>query len=280
MRLGGPTFRPYSDPDGWVAEVRRLGYGAAYCPVDETTDAETIAAYAHAAQAADLVIAEVGAWSNPLSRDETARRAAITYCQRRLALAEAIGARCCVNIAGSRGDLWDGPEPDNFSSETFDLIVATTREIIDAVRPVHAVYALEPMPWVPPDSIESYEALIRAIDRRAFAVHLDPVNLITHSRLYDRSGDFLRECFERLGPHIRSCHGKDVAREARFISHLSEVRPGLGGLDYATFLRELDRLHVDVPLMLEHLEGEGEYAAAADFIRGVAAREGLRFVGG
>jgi len=44
--------------------------------------------------------------SNPLSSDEQTRRTAIARCQAMLALADAIGARCCVNIAGSRGEKW------------------------------------------------------------------------------------------------------------------------------------------------------------------------------
>ena len=53
------------------------------------------------------VVAEVGAWSNPLSPDETTRTAAVELCKRRLALADRVGARCCVNIAGSRSENWD-----------------------------------------------------------------------------------------------------------------------------------------------------------------------------
>jgi hypothetical protein len=47
------------------------------------------------------VIAEVGTWSNPISPNEKQRNAAIKKCRDQLALAERIGASCCVNIAGS-----------------------------------------------------------------------------------------------------------------------------------------------------------------------------------
>jgi sugar phosphate isomerase/epimerase len=50
---------------------------------------------------------------------------------------------------------------------------------------------------------------------------------------------------------------------------LDEVRPGLGGLDYAEFLRELSKFP-DTPLMLEHLKGAEEYRLAAEHIRSVA----------
>ena len=55
----------------------------------------------------------------------------------------------------------------------------------------------------------------------------------------------------------------------------AEVRPGLGGLDYRVFLRELATLDPDLPLMLEHLPSLEEYAIAGAHIRAVAAEEGL-----
>jgi len=142
MRLGGQVFESYDTPDQWVSAMRRLGYRAAYCPVDAGASVEVIRAYAAAAAQADIVIAEVGAWSNPLSADAETRRAALATCQEQLALADAIGARCCVNIAGSRGERWDGPHPANLTSETFELIVDTVRAIIDAVKPTRTFYTL------------------------------------------------------------------------------------------------------------------------------------------
>ena len=200
MRLGGPVPGENSDPERWIAALQRLGYRAANCPVDSTQSDERVQAFASAAKAADIVIAEVGAWSNPISPDEETRQAAITKCQEQLALADRIGARCCVNIAGSRGKKWDGPDPENLSEDTFTLIVDTTRAIIDAVKPSRTCYTLETMPWIFPDSADSYLRLIKAIDRKQFAVHLDPVNLINSPQRYFENGAIIRECFEKLGP--------------------------------------------------------------------------------
>jgi sugar phosphate isomerase/epimerase len=270
MRLGGPVFESYASPEEWAAAVGRSGYRAAYCPVTCEADVATVRAYAGAARRADIVIAEVGAWSNPLASDERARRAALAKCQEQLALADRIGARCCVNISGSRGERWDGPHPDNLTRETFDLIVETVRAIIDAVRPARTFYTLETMPWMYPDSVDSYVELIQAIDRPQFAVHLDPVNLICSPQRYFDNGALLRECFARLGPYIKSCHAKDVLLADRLTLHLDEVRPGLGNLDYGVFLRELGRLPADTPLMLEHMSAEEDYVFGAEYIRSVA----------
>jgi len=275
MRLGGPIFETYADPDAWIAAVQRRGYRAAYCPVKPDADTAMVRAYAEAAARADIVIAECGAWSNPLSSDEGTRRAAIAKCQAALALADAIGARCCVNIAGSRGAKWDGPHAADPTRETFDLIVQTVREIIDAVKPVRTFYTLETMPWMYPDSADSYLELTRAIDRERFAVHLDVVNLVCSPQRYFANAALIRECVAKLGPLIKSCHAKDIALADRLTVHLDEVRPGLGGLDYRTLLRELNTLDPDLPLMLEHLPSEAEYDQAAGYVRSVARELGV-----
>ena len=275
MRLGGPIFQPFDDPDTWVEAVRTKRYRTAGCPLSPDAPAERIAAFRQAAEEADIVIAEVGAWSNPLSPDPEIRSAAIDKCKRSLELAECIGARCCVNIAGAAGGKWDGPHPDNLTPGTFDLMVSTVQDIIDAVQPRETRYSLEAMPWIYPDSADSYLDLIHAIDRPGLAVHLDPVNIINSPQRYFQNADLLRDCFAKLGPRIRSCHAKDILLADKLTVHLDEVRPGLGKLDYSTYLRELDQLDPDIPLLLEHLPDEGEYDLAAAHIRQVALEIGI-----
>jgi sugar phosphate isomerase/epimerase len=276
VRLGGPLFRSYGNPGEWIDTLRQAGYRAAYCPVDDTASDEEIRAYKTAAQNADIVISEVGVWVNTCSPDEEQRKSAIDKCVVRLRLADEIGARCCVNTSGSMNkDYWAGPHKDNLTQETFDLVVETTRRIIDEVKPLNSFFTLEAMPWAFPYSPDSYLDLIKAIDRKQFAVHLDPVNMIISPQFYYRNTELIKECFAKLGPYIRSCHAKDtVIREDIYTIHLDEIRPGLGTLDYSVFLRELSRLD-NVPLMMEHLEKEEEYVLAADFIRSAGKKIGI-----
>jgi sugar phosphate isomerase/epimerase len=275
MRIGAPV-PALQDPAEWISMLRERCYSAAYCPVTERQPADVVQAFAKAAFEADIVIAEVGAWSNPLSPTASRRREALTLCQERLALADAVGARCCVNISGSRGEEPNGrraPHPDNLTRETFDLIVEAVRAIIDAVKPVRAFYTLEVHPWLYPNSADSYLDLIRAVDRSQFGVHLDPVNILSSPERYYGNSAILRECLGKLGPHIKSCHGKDTILRNQLTIDIDEIRPGLGALDYHTFLRELDRLDPDTPLMLEHL-AEDEYPVAVEYIRSVAQEVG------
>ncbi|MBU0606588.1 MAG: sugar phosphate isomerase/epimerase [Armatimonadetes bacterium] len=278
MRLGAHLYKPFGNAEEWAAVVKGYGYSAAYCPIGPDADDATVAAYADAAARHDIIIAEVGAWSNPISPDPTEAAAALDKCQQGLALADRIGARCCVNIAGARGQKWDGPHPDNLSPATFDLIVQSVREIIDTVQPTRSFYTLETMPWVPPHTPQSYADLIAAIDRPQCAVHLDPVNMVNGVLPYVSNAAMIRESFALLGPMIRSCHAKDIRLEEQLTTHLNEVRPGLGGLDYRVYLEELSQLEPDVCLMIEHLPSEEEYLLAVDHIRAVAAEIGVSFI--
>ncbi len=273
MTFGGPLFEHYDGPDQWIAALRRKGYTAAYCPVGPEAPDDVVRAYETAARDAGIVIAETGAWSNPLARDDAERQAALAKCRDMLALADRIGARCCVNIAGSVGPIWHGPDPADLTEETFDRIVETVRSIIDAVRPTRTFYCLETMQWLYPDSADSYRRLLEAVDRPQFGVHFDPVNLVNCPDRYFHTGRLITGFVDQLGRHIRSCHAKDVTMGNDALVHLSETRPGLGNLDYRTLLAELARLDPQVPLMMEHLATEAEYDQAAAYLRTLSPRE-------
>ena len=276
MRLGGPIFTKFDNPDSWANAVKASGYRAAYCPVGAGADDAEIQAYEQAAKREDIVIAEVGAWgNNPVSPDEEIQKKSLADLEAKLRLADKIGARCCVNVAGSRGASWAGHHPENLTKETFDMIVEYVRVIIDAVKPARTSFALEMMPWTYPDSPESNLRLIQAVDRKQFGVHLDPVNLVCSPQRYFNNGALIRECFEKLGPYIRSCHAKDILLADGLSVHLDEVRPGTGYLDYRTYLTELNKIDPDTPLMLEHLPDEQEYKEAAKYIREMASEEGI-----
>jgi len=273
MRLGGPVVDT-NNAEEWVKAHKDAGYSAAGwrgAPKGMMND------YLQAAKDAGLVIAEVYSWCNPMSRDEAKRKESIEKCQRQLGIADSVGARCCVNIAGSFGDKWDGPHPDDLTDAAFNQIVETTRTIIDAVRPTRTFYTLETMPWMYPDSAESYLKLLKAIDRKGMAVHFDPVNIINCPSRYFRNDLVIQEFFAKLGPYIRSCHAKDILLGQDLTVHLSEVVPGTGGLAYEVFLAGLDKLDPDTPLILEHMKPE-EFPVAAEFIRKTAAKCGVKIL--
>jgi sugar phosphate isomerase/epimerase len=279
IRLGGPIFVKSNDPAVLAREHRRLGYSAAYCPEIATlSDSKLLSEIRRAFAAENVLIAEVGAWKNLLDPDSAKRRENLEYVTQRCALADALGALCCVDIAGSYNpSTWYGPDPKNLSREFFDATVENCQRILDAVKPTRTRFTIEMMGWNLPDGPDAYLELIRAVDRKAFAVHLDVCNGINCPQRFYQNAEFIRECFRKLGPSIISCHAKDLRWDVELNVHFEEVVPGRGQVDYGAYLGELAQLGRDVPLMLEHLHTAEEYDEGRLYIRKVADRIGLTF---
>ena len=272
MRFGGIIFKEWRTPQEWADAAREAGYSAVYFPVDYTAADKVIDGYLDAAREADLIICEIGVWNNVLDPHRERREAAIDRAIHQLELAEHVGANCCVNIAGTyHPTLWDGPHKDNFTQRAFDDVVGATQRILDAVKPLHTCYTLEPMPWMLPSTPEQYLSLIQAVDRPGFAAHMDVVNIITSPDLYYRNGEVIEDWFDKLAPYIRSCHAKDIILRDQLTVHLDECRPGTGGLDYRAYLRCVSRLDDRVCLMLEHMTQEEDYVLATRYLKGLVA---------
>jgi sugar phosphate isomerase/epimerase len=279
MRLGAPIFVNSDDPGTLAKAHRDLGYRAAYAPKDiSVTEKDRINAWVKEFARQDVAIGEVGAFKNMLDPDATKRRENIAWVTERLAIAELLAARNCVDIAGSYNpDVWYGQNPKNMSKEFLDATVETCRRVIDAVKPRRTFFTIEMMPWSLPSGPDEYLTLIKAVDRKAFGVHLDVCNVMNRpERLYNNSA-MIRECFAKLGNRIASCHAKDLQWGPGVQMYVKEVIPGTGMIDYKTYLTELSQLPVDAPLMLEHLHSESEYTQGRQFIQGVARSLGLSF---
>jgi len=276
MRLGGSVMKPYDSPEQWLGHIKELGYRAVIFPVDCTAPQSVIDDYLQCIRENDLLIGEVGVWRNCMSRDPEEREKNIQYAIGQLALAEQVGARCCVNIAGSWAELWDGYHPDHDTPAFREELVAVTQRIIDAVQPKSTCFSLEPMPWMCPESPEEYLGLMKDVNREAFAVHLDFANMINSIGRYRRSSDFIRRCFELLGPHIRSIHAKDLMLfDERLPLCIEEVPPGQGSIDLTLALKLAHELGDDTPVFVEHLPDHEAYMAAMAHMRSLAVSEGL-----
>ncbi|MBW7457441.1 sugar phosphate isomerase/epimerase family protein [Paenibacillus sepulcri] len=280
IRLGGSIPGAGGDPQQLARAYREFGYRAAICPEVEASDSAGIRSIRDAFAGEDILIAEVGCWSNLVDSDEARRRRNLNFAYERLNLAEEVGALCCITYIGSAAaNTQYDPHPFNLSPEGFELAVDTVRGVIDTVKPKRARFALEFMQWVLPDSPEACLDLIKAVDRPQFAAHLDPVNIILTPRQYFSNGELIKRCFELLGPYIVSCHAKDIKLGNKLSLHLDETLPGTGNLDYGTYLRELNKLPGEIPLLLEHLHTVEEYAQARDHLTAVGRDEGILFYG-
>jgi L-ribulose-5-phosphate 3-epimerase UlaE len=214
-----------------------------------------------------------------LAPDAQERTVNLQYVTDRLALADAVGARCCVDIAGTYNKkVWYGPHPKNLSAEFFDATVENCRKVIDAVKPTHTKFTIEMMGWSLPDGPDPYLKLIQAVDRSAFGVHMDVCNVINSPARFYNNADVIKECFSKLGRWIVSCHAKDLQWVTELNVHFLEVIPGRGEMDYRTYLTQISECPVEAPLMLEHLKTAEEYDEGKQYILRIGSEAGVNFV--
>ena len=108
MRLGISSPLQHSSAEEWARKQTELGCTSVVFPVQSGSDEKLIYEYKDAAEKYGLMIAEVGIWRNALAADPDERRRNTDYCVEQLRLADFLGARCAVNVAGSFGPRWDG----------------------------------------------------------------------------------------------------------------------------------------------------------------------------
>jgi len=278
LRLGGPIFVKSQDPEVLARAHRDLGYRAAYAPELKLSDSDMIRATREAFARHDVILAEVGAWSNLLDSDGGKREKNFHFVRDQLALAEELGARCCVDLAGSYNPtVWYGPDIRNIGKEFQDATVENVRKLLDDVKPKRTKFSIEMSPWNIPTGAAEYLSLIKAIDRTAFGAHVDVTNIINSPYRMYRNGMVIEDCLQKLAPWVVSCHVKDLKWEIGLPDtvRFRETVPGRGMIDFRACLRGMSNLPNDVPLMIEHLESEEAYNQGRRHIQEVAESMGL-----
>ncbi|MCR5329651.1 MAG: sugar phosphate isomerase/epimerase [Lachnospiraceae bacterium] len=267
MRLGISSPLEHSTPQEWARRQVELGCRAVVFPVQSNESEEKIAAYKEAADEYGLLIAEVGIWRNALSADPDERSRIRDYCVAQLKMADRIGARCAVNVAGAFGPVWDGGYRENFTEHARKETVEMVRDIIDRAEVKNTYFTLEPMPWMIPTGPQDYLHLIEEVDRDRFAVHMDIINMVNSADRYFNPEAFVDQCAGLLGKRIRSCHIKDVHLDGRYTLRLEECAPGCGEFPLKYYVKKMHEIDPDMPVILEHLSSDDEYIRYFEYLK-------------
>lgn len=267
MRLGTSSPLKHSSPEEWAENQVKLGCSTVVFPVQSNEPEKKIIAYKKAADEAGLTIAEVGIWRNALAADPAERKANMDYCVEQLRMADFIGARCAVNVAGAFGPVWDGGYKANFSDDAWKQTVAMVKEIIDRADPKNTYFTLEPMPWMIPTSPKEYMKLLYSVGRNRFAVHMDIINMTNSADRYFFADEFIDECADILGNTIRSCHIKDVHLDSRYTIRLEECGPGDGEFPLRHYIERMHKIDPDMPVILEHLDTDEQYIKYLGYLK-------------
>ena len=267
MRLGIAAALAHTTPEEWAEKQKSLGCRAVVFPVDSNEPESKITAYKEAAEKADLMIAEVGIWRNVMCQDPEERKRNLDYSVEQLRLADYVGAKCAVNIAGAFGPRWDGPYKENLTAQSRRKTIDSIRWIIDQANVKNTYFTLEPMPWMIPTGPEDYLKIIDEVERDHFAVHMDIINMINSAERYFNAEQFVDHCADMLGNRIRSCHIKDVHLSEILTFRLEECAPGRGEFPLRHYVTKMLEIDPDMPVILEHLSTDEEYISLLGYLK-------------
>ena len=232
MKIGLSVPLAHETPQQWAKKHRELGCGSVVFPVNCEASPETIDAYRKAAEQEGLIIAEVGIWKNVLAVDNMEREEAVAY-----------------------------------SINQLKMAVDSIQHIIDEANPVNTKFSIEPMPWMIPTGPDEYLRLIGDVDREAFGVHMDLINMVNCPQRYFFAEEFMEECFSKLKGRILSCHIKDVLLLNEFTFQLRECACGEGTLPLEKYAQLATAENPDMPMIIEHLHSDEEYLQSLSYLQ-------------
>jgi len=232
----------------------------------------------------DMVIFELGGYRNIIHTDEKVRQENCTHLARCLEAAEKIGCPMVGTITGSRnpeGNKWGdnyAVHPDNWTMETWNLLLDSLRQILGDTEGMKAALGMEAQVTTNLDGPLSHLRLMEDMGSERIKVNLDPTNMC-HLYNHFHTTELINECFDMLGEDIIGSHAKDtyVLPHSQTV-HVQEVCPGRGNLDYETYLVQLSRMKWARSLLPEHIPSD-QFDEAYSYIRKVATKVGVKIYG-
>lgn len=259
--------------------VRELGFSGIYTRLRDNDPFETSTEQCHRVR--DLLAAHglhmyqsTGYWQCLIHPDETVRKQAVRTLQEALRVAGDLGSRGIDTGPGSMNPTgpWN-PHPDNWQPWAREQLIRSLRECAGAAEQYGVYLSMEGHQLVVLESAEVMREVLDAVGSPWVRADFDPVNWITLKTVFN-TGPAIAEMMDTLGDWIVSAHAKDIIIEDRLTLHLDQRPSGQGLLDYHTFLRRMEALNPEYPIIVESASTE-ELPAVSAFLHQTAKELGI-----
>ncbi len=287
MRLGmSGAFLPRNMDDftpEMATKVKALGFSGVFTRFGENAPFETTPAKCHRVR--DLladhglrIYQSTGYWQPLIHPDEAERRQAVRVLQQALKIAGDLGARGIDTGPGSLNSTgpWN-PHPENWNLESRQQLIKSLKESAPAAEDNQVYLSLEGHQLVVLENEQVTKEILDAVGSPWVRSDLDPANWITLKTIF-RTDEAIHQMFDVLSEHIVSGHAKDITITNAHTLHLPTTSVGKGMLDFKTYLRRMEDMNPDYPLIVEG-SSEAELPEASTFLHRTAQELGIDIIG-
>lgn len=211
----------------------------------------------------DIALGAVSGTFNMIHPDVSKREDGLRRLKVLAGACERMGADIITLCSGTRnpGSMWR-PHPDNNTPEAWRDLVGSMEVAAQIGEDCGVTMAFEPEVANVVDSAKKARQLIDEIGSSHLKVVIDGAN-IYHEGELAKMHEMLDEAFDLLGDDIAHAHAKDLDHDGE----AGKLAAGTGVLDYEYYMRLLDKVGFDGPMVLHGLV-ESQVAMCRDFVVG------------
>jgi sugar phosphate isomerase/epimerase len=233
---------------------------------------------------ANLPICCISGYTNIIHPDPSERKKRVGYLKEIIRNARALGSPYVISETGTFNTSSDWVhDPKNKTEAGYQEALAVIGELVKEAYDSGAVFLVENYVNNVIGSVAEVQRLFSDIDHTALGLLMDPTNYFDNANIEDVDGE-LNRIFNALADRVRIAHAKDCKRtkkveekhvksldasEAHTFRGAGDVElpaPGLGSLNYDLYLARLMEKSPNVPIIIEHVDGESDIPRAKKFV--------------
>ncbi|MDP7232113.1 MAG: sugar phosphate isomerase/epimerase [SAR202 cluster bacterium] len=208
-----------------------------------------------------------------VSKDEKHRKSTIKFVKRMINFTSKLeGQNTYLRPGSLHSEPWK-PHPENYSSETFDRLIDSTKQICNVAESEGVLIAIEGGVACPVSSPQKVKDLIDAVGSKKLGLNMDPVNFIGSLEHAYNTTKLINEFYSLVPGRIFGCHAKDFTVIEDLLPHFEEsiIDAPESLLDNEILLKGLESTNPKAHVLIEHLPDD-KIPLAAEGIRRVAKR--------
>jgi sugar phosphate isomerase/epimerase len=233
---------------------------------------------------ANLPICCISGYTNIVHPDPAERKKRVDYLKEIIRHARDLGVPYVISETGTFNTSSDWVhDPKNKTEAGYVEALAVITDLVKEAYNSGAVFLVENYVNNVIGSVTEVQRLFNDVNHSSLGLLMDPTNYFDNANIDDVDSE-LNRIFNALADKVRIAHAKDCKRtvrkeekhaasldasDAHTFRGAGDVElpaPGLGSMNYDLYLRRLAEKNPNVPIIIEHVDGESDIPRAKKFV--------------